>query len=41
MARSAGHLLLLQDGRLRGQGDPRAVLTGDAIDEIWRLPSRT
>ncbi|WP_405658674.1 zinc ABC transporter ATP-binding protein AztA [Streptomyces sp. NBC_01166] len=40
VARSAGHLLLLQDGRLRGQGDPREVLTGDAIDGIWRLPPR-
>ncbi|MFB4426830.1 zinc ABC transporter ATP-binding protein AztA [Streptomyces sp. QL37] len=40
VARSAGHLLLLQDGRLRGEGDPRQVLTGDAIDEIWQLPPR-
>ncbi|MEU0298010.1 zinc ABC transporter ATP-binding protein AztA [Streptomyces sp. NPDC006175] len=41
VARSAGHLLLLQDGRLRGAGDPGEVLTGDTIDEIWQLPPRT
>jgi zinc/manganese transport system ATP-binding protein len=40
VARSAGHLLLLQEGRLRGEGDPREVLTDDAIDEIWQLPRR-
>ncbi|MER5550599.1 zinc ABC transporter ATP-binding protein AztA [Streptomyces sp. NPDC002793] len=40
VARAAGHLLLLQEGRLRGEGDPREVLTDDAIDEIWQLPRR-
>ncbi|MFJ2296921.1 zinc ABC transporter ATP-binding protein AztA [Streptomyces sp. NPDC087894] len=40
VARSAGHLLLLRDGRLRAEGDPRELLTGDAIDAIWQLPPR-
>lgn len=40
VARSAGHLLLLRDGRLRAEGDPRELLTGDAIDQIWQLPPR-
>ena len=40
VAGSAGHVLLLQAGRLRGEGDPREVLTDDAIDRIWRLPRR-
>ncbi|MFJ8858138.1 zinc ABC transporter ATP-binding protein AztA [Streptomyces sp. NPDC102451] len=40
VARSAGHLLLLRDGRLWGEGDPREVLTGEAIDEIWQLRPR-
>ncbi|MEV1019555.1 zinc ABC transporter ATP-binding protein AztA [Streptomyces sp. NPDC050264] len=39
-ARSAGHVLLLQEGRLRAEGDPRKVLTGDAIEEVWQLPRR-
>ncbi|GAA2327767.1 zinc ABC transporter ATP-binding protein AztA [Streptomyces kunmingensis] len=39
-AASAGHLLLLREGRLWGEGDPRKVLTGDAIDEVWGLPRR-
>ncbi|MFD4902800.1 zinc ABC transporter ATP-binding protein AztA [Streptomyces sp. NPDC058411] len=40
VARSAGHLLLLRDGRLRAEGDPRELLTGDAIDQIWQKPPR-
>lgn len=40
VARSAGHLLLLRDGRLRAEGDPGELLTGDAIDAIWQLPPR-
>ncbi|MEU5414215.1 MULTISPECIES: zinc ABC transporter ATP-binding protein AztA [Streptomyces] len=40
VARSAGHLLLLQEGRLWGEGDPREVLTDDVIDAVWRLPRR-
>ncbi|RPK36262.1 zinc ABC transporter ATP-binding protein AztA [Streptomyces sp. ADI93-02] len=40
VARSAGHLLLLRDGRLRAEGDPGELLTGDAIDQIWQLPPR-
>ncbi|MFJ8749979.1 zinc ABC transporter ATP-binding protein AztA [Streptomyces sp. NPDC102441] len=40
VAGSAGHLLLLQDGRLWGEGAPQEVLTVDAIDEIWQLPPR-
>ncbi|MYQ40780.1 zinc/manganese transport system ATP-binding protein [Streptomyces sp. LamerLS-316] len=40
VAGAAGHLLLLRDGRLRGEGDPRELLTRDAIDEIWQLPPR-
>ncbi|MEU1484011.1 zinc ABC transporter ATP-binding protein AztA [Streptomyces sp. NPDC005752] len=40
VARSAGHVLLLQEGRLWAEGDPREVLTSDAIDEVWRLPRR-
>ncbi|MFD4761828.1 zinc ABC transporter ATP-binding protein AztA [Streptomyces sp. NPDC058439] len=40
VARAAGHLLLLQEGRLWREGDPGEVLTGDAIDEIWQLPRR-
>ncbi|MFJ8764260.1 zinc ABC transporter ATP-binding protein AztA [Streptomyces clavifer] len=40
VARSAGHLLLLQEGRLWGEGDPRKVLTGDVIDAVWQLPRR-
>ncbi|MEE1768120.1 zinc ABC transporter ATP-binding protein AztA [Streptomyces sp. JV185] len=40
VARSAGHLLLLQEGRLWGEGGPGEVLTDDAIDEIWQLPRR-
>ncbi|MFE9912283.1 zinc ABC transporter ATP-binding protein AztA [Streptomyces clavifer] len=40
VARSAGHLLLLQEGRLWGEGDPREVLTDDVIDAVWQLPRR-
>lgn len=40
VAKSAGHLLLLRDGRLRAEGDPGELLTGDAIDQIWQLPPR-
>ncbi|MER6238760.1 zinc ABC transporter ATP-binding protein AztA [Streptomyces clavifer] len=40
VARSAGHLLLLQEGRLWGEGDPREVLTDDVIDAVWLLPRR-
>ncbi|MFG3405663.1 zinc ABC transporter ATP-binding protein AztA [Streptomyces sp. NPDC048142] len=40
VARSAGHLLLLREGRLRAEGDPCEVLTDDAIDEVWQLPRR-
>ncbi|MFF5897148.1 zinc ABC transporter ATP-binding protein AztA [Streptomyces argenteolus] len=39
-ARAAGHLLVLQEGRLWGEGDPGEVLTGDAIERIWQLPHR-
>ncbi|MFD7971986.1 zinc ABC transporter ATP-binding protein AztA [Streptomyces clavifer] len=40
VAGSAGHLLLLQEGRLWGEGDPREVLTDDVIDAVWQLPRR-
>ncbi|QXR00837.1 zinc ABC transporter ATP-binding protein AztA [Streptomyces sp. WY228] len=39
-ARAAGHLLLLRDGRLLAEGDPGALLTDDAIAEVWQLPRR-
>ncbi|MFD3922620.1 zinc ABC transporter ATP-binding protein AztA [Streptomyces sp. NPDC058595] len=39
-ARAAGHVLLLQDGRLRGQGAPAGTLTDRAVEEVWRLPRR-
>ncbi|MER7885888.1 zinc ABC transporter ATP-binding protein AztA [Streptomyces fimicarius] len=39
-ARAAGHLLLLRDGRLFAEGDPGALLTDDAIAEVWQLPRR-
>ncbi len=37
-ARSAGHLLLLQDGVLREEGGPAEVLTGKAIEQVWQIP---
>ncbi|MFB6945975.1 MULTISPECIES: zinc ABC transporter ATP-binding protein AztA [unclassified Streptomyces] len=40
VARSAGHLLLLQEGLLWREGAPGEVLTDDAVDEIWQLPRR-
>ncbi|MFH9750599.1 MULTISPECIES: zinc ABC transporter ATP-binding protein AztA [Streptomyces] len=39
-ARAAGHLLLLRDGRLLAEGEPGALLTDDAIAEVWQLPRR-
>ncbi|MFF0072635.1 zinc ABC transporter ATP-binding protein AztA [Streptomyces sp. NPDC005494] len=39
-AEGAGHLLVLQEGRLWGEGQPGEVLTGDAIERIWQLPQR-
>ncbi|WP_137228103.1 zinc ABC transporter ATP-binding protein AztA [Streptomyces sp. BPSDS2] len=39
-ARSAGHLLLLRDGRLLAEGDPGALLTDDTVAEVWQLPRR-
>ncbi|MFI6554178.1 zinc ABC transporter ATP-binding protein AztA [Streptomyces griseus] len=39
-ARAAGHLLLLRDGRLLAEGDPGALLTDNAIAEVWQLPRR-
>ncbi|MCT2590858.1 metal ABC transporter ATP-binding protein [Streptomyces sp. N2-109] len=39
-ARRADHCLLLQDGRLVGEGAPAAVLTDAALEEVWQLPRR-
>ncbi|GAA2069047.1 zinc ABC transporter ATP-binding protein AztA [Streptomyces albiaxialis] len=36
----ADHCLLLQDGRLVAEGEPRDVLTDDALRRVWALPSR-
>ncbi|MFC8079081.1 zinc ABC transporter ATP-binding protein AztA [Streptomyces sp. NPDC057307] len=39
-ARAAGHVLLLQEGRLRGEGNPGETLTDRVVEEVWRLPRR-
>ncbi|MET4927302.1 zinc ABC transporter ATP-binding protein AztA [Streptomyces sp. PSRA5] len=39
-ARAAGHVLLLQEGRLRGEGAPGETLTDRVVEEVWRLPRR-
>ncbi|MFJ4762017.1 zinc ABC transporter ATP-binding protein AztA [Streptomyces diastaticus] len=39
-ARSAGHLLLLQGGAVRGEGPPAEVLTGEAVERVWQIPVR-
>ncbi|MEU6019100.1 zinc ABC transporter ATP-binding protein AztA [Streptomyces sp. NPDC047515] len=39
-ARAAGHVLVLQEGRLRAEGAPREVLTDGAVERIWQLTGR-
>ncbi|MFJ6822852.1 MULTISPECIES: zinc ABC transporter ATP-binding protein AztA [Streptomyces] len=39
-ARAAGHVLLLQEGRLWGEGAPGETLTGPVVEQVWRLPRR-
>ncbi|MEV8409142.1 zinc ABC transporter ATP-binding protein AztA [Streptomyces niveus] len=39
-ARAAGHVLLLQEGRLRGEGAPGETLTDRVVEQVWRLPLR-
>ncbi|MEV8415014.1 zinc ABC transporter ATP-binding protein AztA [Streptomyces niveus] len=39
-ARAAGHVLLLQEGRLWGEGAPGETLTDRVVEQVWRLPRR-
>ncbi|MGW1019353.1 zinc ABC transporter ATP-binding protein AztA [Streptomyces niveus] len=39
-ARAAGHVLLLQEGQLWGEGAPGETLTDRVVEQVWRLPRR-
>ncbi|MEV0778992.1 zinc ABC transporter ATP-binding protein AztA [Streptomyces sp. NPDC050433] len=39
-ARAAGHVLVLHEGRLWGEGAPDETLTDDVVEQVWRLPGR-
>ncbi|MFE3119491.1 zinc ABC transporter ATP-binding protein AztA [Streptomyces niveus] len=39
-ARAAGHVLLLQEGQLWGEGAPGETLTDPVVEQVWRLPRR-
>ncbi|MEU9749155.1 zinc ABC transporter ATP-binding protein AztA [Streptomyces niveus] len=39
-ARAAGHVLLLQEGRLWGEGAPGETLTDPVVEQVRRLPRR-
>ncbi|MFE6610596.1 zinc ABC transporter ATP-binding protein AztA [Amycolatopsis sp. NPDC057786] len=39
VAGRADHCLLLQDGRLVGEGEPASVLTPEQVAEAWGLPT--
>jgi zinc/manganese transport system ATP-binding protein len=38
-ARQADHCLLLRDGQLVARGTPEAVLTDEALRQVWGFPA--